>query len=311
MRELPYDFPEVLVGTAEYADGPTGCTLLCFEAGATCAVDVRGGAVAARELHTVSLADGWGEVDGVLFTGGSTWGLDAAAGVIHRLSEERDGSVAFEDIPALPTAAVYDFTGRDNTLFPDAELGLAAYDALATGKVPLGRTGAGANVTVGTYLGDAGAAASGQGAAFARHGPLKLLVLAVVNACGNVYTRDGALVAGGPDAWQALAAKLASPQPRAPTRPRGGNTLLLAVVTNAALDRLELQRVAAMCNAAAARVVDPFHTPEDGDVCFALSTSSARLPQGFGAGDVGVLAGRLVQDAIVTAVTAARPNAAR
>src|SRR5690606_36408114 len=119
VRALPYDFPEVLVGTAEYEDGPTGCTLLCCEAGAACAVDVRG-------LRTVSLADGWGEVDGVLVTGGSTWGLDAAAGVIHRLSEERGGSVGFDDIPALPTAAVYDFTGRDNSIFPDPELGLAA-----------------------------------------------------------------------------------------------------------------------------------------------------------------------------------------
>lgn len=305
MRALPYDFPEVLVGTAEYEDGPTGCTLVCCEAGAACAVDVRGGAVAARELHTVSLADGWGEVDGVLFTGGSTWGLDAAAGVIHRLSEERGGSVGFDDIPALPTAAVYDFTGRDNTIFPDAELGLAAYDALATGAVPLGRRGAGANVTVGTYLGDAGAVPSGQGAAFASHGPFKLLVIAVVNACGNIYTREGALLAGGPDPSERLASLLARPEPRAPARPRTGNTLLLAVVTNAALDRLELQRVAVMGNAAAARVIDPFHTTEDGDVCFALSTASARLPQGFGAGDVGVLAGRLVQDAIVTAVKSA------
>src|SRR5690606_4376135 len=95
------------------------------------------------------------------------------------------------------------------------------------------------------------------------------------------------------------------PTPPPPPRGKGGNTLLLAVITNAALDRLALQRVAVMSNAAAARVVDPFHTPEDGDVCFALSTQSARLPQGYTAGDVGVLAGRLVQDAIVGAVEAA------
>lgn len=305
MGVLRYDFPEVFVGTAEYDEGPTGCTLVCFEAGASCAVDVRGGAVAGRELHTVSLADAFGEVDGVLFTGGSTWGIDAAAGVMHRLSESRGGSVAYEDIPALPTAAVYDFVGRENTIYPDAELGLAAFDALATGGVPVGRRGAGANVTVGTYLGDGAGAPSGQGAAFAAHGPLKLLVIAVVNACGNVYRLDGTRVAGTQDHYERLVALLEEANPPAPPRGRGGNTLLLAVITNAALDRPELSRVAVMANAAAARVVDPFHTPEDGDVCFALSTQSARLPSGYTAGDVGVLASRLVQKAIVSAVEAA------
>lgn len=296
------------MGTAEYEDGPTGCTLLCFEAGASCAVDVRGGAVAGRELHTVSLADTFGEVDGVLFTGGSTWGIDAAAGVMHRLSEARGGSVAYEDIPALPTAAVYDFIGRDNTIYPDAELGIAAFDALRTGAVPVGRRGAGANVTVGTYLGDSEATPSGQGAAFATHGHLKLLVVAVVNACGNVYRRDGTRVGGAEDAYERLASMLAKDDPPAPPRGKGSNTLLLAVITNAALDRLALSRVAVMANTAAARVVDPFHTPEDGDVCFALSTQSARLPAGYTAGDVGVLAGRLVEDAIIGAVEAARAS---
>lgn len=306
---LEYDFPEVLVGSAEYTDGPTGCTLVCFEAGATCAVDVRGGAVAARELQTVALSDGWGEVDAVLFTGGSIWGLDAAAGVMHRLSEERGGSVAFDDIPAVPTAAVYDFTGRESTIFPDAELGVAAYDALRTGEIELGRRGAGANVTVGTYLSDRHAAWSGQGAAFAQHGAVKLLALAVVNACGNVYDRGGKLLAGGPDVHARLTEKLgakSSARAAGKGRARGSNTLLVAVVTNAALDRHELYRVAVMGSAASARLIDPFHTPDDGDVCFALSTSSTRLPKGISAGDVGVLAGRVIQDAILSAVTAAQ-----
>lgn len=303
---FPYDFPEVLCGTAEYADGPTGCTLLCFEAGASCAVDVRGGAVAARELQTVALSDSWGEVDGVLFTGGSTWGLDAAAGVMHRLSEERGSSASFEDIPAVPTAAVYDFLGRDNTIHPDAELGIAAYDALRSNEIEIGRKGAGANVTVGTYLSDDDAAVSGQGAAFATFGRIKLLAVAVVNACGNVYDRSGTFVAGGPDIHARLVDKLSGP-PSTGAAPRGSHTLLTAVVTNAALDRLELQRVAVMGNAAAARLIDPFHTPEDGDVCFALSTNATRLPTGFTAGDIGVLAGRVVQDAILRALTASRP----
>jgi L-aminopeptidase/D-esterase-like protein len=299
--ELRYDFPEVKVASVRHGDAATGCTLLHFEAGASCAVDVRGGAVSARELSTVALSDGWGEVDALCFTGGSTWGLDAACGVMHRLSEERGFSVEFDDIPAVPCAAVYDFTGRDDEVFPDAELGMAAYDALESGKVALGRAGAGTNVTVGSYFGDERAHPSGQGAAFIDAGGIKMLAVAVVNCTGNIYDRKGKLLRGGEPASDLLLRRLANEKPGAGTR--GGNTLLAAVVTNIALDRLALSRVAMMAQASAARVVEPFHTPEDGDVVFALSTSSRRPPQDYGVGDLGVLAGRALQDAIVAAVT--------
>jgi 6-aminohexanoate-oligomer endohydrolase len=298
---IPYDLPGVLAAAVEYEDGPTGCTLLSFEAGASCAFDVRGGAVAARDLECASLTDACGEVDALLFTGGSSWGLDAASGVVHRLSEERGGSVRYDDIPAVPTAAVYDFTGRDNTIYPDAELGVRAFNALAPGLLPTGRVGAGAHVSVGTYLAEAHAARAGQGAAFAAFGELKLLAFAVVNASGNVHDRQGRPVAGGPDAYEELRAGLARGEGEAASRPRGSNTVLLAVVTNVALGRPELHRLACMATAAAARLIEPFHTEDDGDVAFALSTSTTRLPRGFTTSDVGVLAGRLVQEAVLHA----------
>jgi L-aminopeptidase/D-esterase-like protein len=42
-RLLEFDFPALHVGVAEYAEGPTGCTVLFFPDGAMCACDVRGG----------------------------------------------------------------------------------------------------------------------------------------------------------------------------------------------------------------------------------------------------------------------------
>src|SRR5690606_14551563 len=122
---------------------------------------------------------------------------------------------------------------------------------------------AGRNVTVGSYLSDDDAVASGQGAAFVTHGTLKLLAVAVVNACGNVHDQSGALLAGKADIHARLVERLqrtSSSTPSPTSRQRGTNTLLAAVITNAALDRLELQRVAVMSNAAAARVIDPFHS---------------------------------------------------
>lgn len=310
-RVVRFDLPEVSVGTAEYEEGPTGCTVLAFPSGAQCAVDFRGGAVAARELATVGPLDGWGEVDAIVFAGGSTWGLDAAGGVMHRLLEEREGDSDFEDIPAVPAAAVYDFSGRDNSTYPDTELGMAAFDAATPGEAKVGRVGAGRNVTVGSYFGDRYAEPSGQGAAFERFGDVKVFALVVVNAGGNVFDREGRLVKGTRDpatgeravVYDKLRAYLEQ-QAREGARPRGRNTVLGAVVTNVALDRLALLRLAVMGQAALARVIDPLHTPEDGDVVFACSTQSARLPPELTAGDLGILAGKVLQDAVLDAVRA-------
>jgi len=40
---LTFEFPGLLIGVAEYEEGPTGCTAFYFPNGATAAVDMRGG----------------------------------------------------------------------------------------------------------------------------------------------------------------------------------------------------------------------------------------------------------------------------
>src|ERR1043166_9780769 len=42
---LTFDFPGLQIGVAEYAEGPTGCTVFYFPHGGRCPVDIRGGAV--------------------------------------------------------------------------------------------------------------------------------------------------------------------------------------------------------------------------------------------------------------------------
>lgn len=309
-RSFEFDFPELWVGSAEYEEGPTGCTLLHFPAGAQAAVDMRGGAVAGRELAGLSPMDGWSEVDGILFTGGSTFGLDSASGVMHGLLERRHGSTAFDDLPAIPTAAVYDFSGRENSVYPDAELGLQAFENAKSGHAYVGRVGAGRNVTVGSYFGESFAEKSGQGAAFVQVRGIKIFAFCVANACGHILNRDGQVIAGGRDpqtgkrfsAYERLYASLSGQAASERYARPAKNTVLSAVVTQVALDRLELLRVAVMAHAALARLVDPFHSPEDGDVVFACSTQSASCPGEVDVGDIGVLAGHALQDALFNAI---------
>ena len=42
---LEFEFPNVLVGCAEYSEGPTGCTVFYFPKGCMTAIDIRGGSV--------------------------------------------------------------------------------------------------------------------------------------------------------------------------------------------------------------------------------------------------------------------------
>jgi L-aminopeptidase/D-esterase-like protein len=42
-RFVAFDYPGLKIGIAEYDEGPTGCTVLSFDASATCVSDMRGG----------------------------------------------------------------------------------------------------------------------------------------------------------------------------------------------------------------------------------------------------------------------------
>ena len=70
-RVLQFDFPQMLVGTAEYDEGPTGTTVFYFPKGVKGAVDVRGGA--SGDLNAFALRDAYESkmVQAVVFSGGS------------------------------------------------------------------------------------------------------------------------------------------------------------------------------------------------------------------------------------------------
>lgn len=304
MRVLEFDFPGVRIGTAEYAEGPTGCTVIHFPEGALAAVDVRGGAAALRESTLLDPISEHSGIDALVLAGGSTYGLESASGVMAKLLDARGRSTKFVDIPSVPAAVVYDFAGRENALYPDVKLGALAFERARANQISIGRTGAGANVSVGKYFGRAYAEPGGQGACFLSIGEVRILAVTIVNALGNIHDLDGRIVAGSRDpetgGRASIAERLRSGWTR-PVAPAPGNTTISALITNARLDRLELQRIAVMAHTAMGRVIQPFHTPSDGDALFVASTCKVTLPQGTLPSDLGVLGGDLLQKAILSA----------
>jgi 6-aminohexanoate-oligomer endohydrolase len=290
VRELRFDFPGMRIGVAEYDEGPTGCTVFHFPAGASVAMDVRGG--------SPGVIGGLDWTHAICLAGGSLYGLEATCGVAAELMAMRGYTVGWTDIEIAQGAIIYDFGRRQNAVYPDRDLGARALRAAQHGVFPLGPRGAGRSATVGKTFDYEQGELAGQGAAFRELGPTKIAVFTVVNAFGAIVDRDGTVVRGHLDADSGartpLIAGLEAQLPRAVP----GNTTLTVLVTNQELAARELRQVGVQVHASMARAIQPFHALVDGDVFFAVSTNAVEDADLTGT-QLGVLASELAWDAVL------------
>ncbi|WP_339096638.1 P1 family peptidase [Deinococcus sp. VB343] len=277
--------PGFRVGHWTNAAARTGCTaLLCPPEGAVASASFIGPSPGTREGVLLSPEKSVERIHGLLFTGGSAFGLAAAAGVMRVLEERGIGhQTPWARVPIVPAAVIYDLGVGDPQVRPDEAAGEAAARAASSAPVQRGLVGAGTGATAGKYLG--GGVPGGLGSvALERHG-VRVGALAVVNPVGDVLDERGNVLAGpgtgpGPVAFAPGAVE---------------NTTLVAVVTEHTLTKAECRRLADAAQTALARVIHPSHTAWDGDSAFMLSacTRPAADP---------LLLGTLVQEAVCAAV---------
>ena len=119
--------PGLRVGHASDPKGATGFTVVLCEQGAVCGLDLRGGASSLRN-PTVALPGHLVEkVDAVFFTGGSAFGLDAAAGVMRYLEGRRIGfPVRGSRVPIVTGAVLFDLAVGDPRRRPDPAMAYRA-----------------------------------------------------------------------------------------------------------------------------------------------------------------------------------------
>jgi len=314
---LEFCFPGLLIGAAEYDEGPTGLTVFHFPNGVMAAVDVRGGAAATINTDRLRLGYDQPTVRAIFFTGGSSYGLEAASGIMAELLAVRGHATAWEMIPTVTGAVVFDFRGRNNAIHPDKELGRAALRAAREGRFPLGAHGAGRLVNVGKFFGPAFMESSGQGGAFRQVGDVKLAVFSVVNSVGVIVGRDGRVVRGNFDPQTALRRTLAqdlndgtAPRKRRaaravaeplPASAAPENTTLTVVVVNQKLTYAQLSRLAVQTHTSMARAIQPFHTEKDGDVLYAVTTGEVENTK-LEFEELASYAAELAWDAVLSAV---------
>lgn len=315
MTAAPADlFPGAITDIAGLAVGhfndprrPTGCSVLLCPAGAVCGVDVRGAAPGTRETDLLRPDNLVEQVHAVLLTGGSAFGLDAAAGVMRWLEERGHGlQVGPARVPIVPAAVLFDLWLGDHRVRPDAAAGYAACTAASHEPPAQGNAGAGAGATVGKLFGIERAMKGGIGTASMRLGAFTVGALVAVNPTGDVIDpAHGRVVAGtrGDDGRPRSAARAIAAGELPPRAIAGMATTIGIVATDAALSKAQANKLATMAHDGLARCIDPVHTMADGDTLFALATGGSGRP-----GDMtvlGTLAAAVTTRAVLNAVRAA------
>lgn len=288
------------IGHYTQFDQGTGITTFLFDRPAEVAYCLCGSAPATRDLHALELEAYVSHIDGLVFTGGSAYGLGAVKGVMQWFQEQGRGyPTPHGPVPVVPAAAIYDLGVKSSTP-PTAE---AAYQACvaATSVHQRGRLGAGTGATVGKLVGSASPMTGGVGyASLTLPDGLEVLAYAVVNCVGDVRDTNHNIIAGACHAdgqFVDCDAFLLSGQ-RAVTD-LTVNTTLVAVFTNAAFSKIELKRIAKVALAGMAQTISPVFTRYDGDLIFCVSLGEQVASEMT----VGAMAREAVRQSILNAVT--------
>jgi L-aminopeptidase/D-esterase-like protein len=304
------DVDGLLVGHATDREALTGCTAILCQKGAVGGVDLRGSATGSAEIDVLDAGHITSRVHAIVLSGGSAFGLEASSGVRRYLEGKGAGFATGggQIVPIVPSAVIYDLGISKRGVRPGREMGEAAAAAAHSGPVEEGAVGAGTGATVGKIFGLRQAMKSGLGSATVwLDGPyagVRVSALAVVNAVGDVRDPDsGRLIAGTRLSPESLDLADSALQLKRGARAGfpGRNTTLVVVATNAALNKVEVNKLAQFGSIGMARAISPVWTLSDGDITFSLSCGGEKADLNA----LGVAAAEATANAIVRAVRSA------
>jgi L-aminopeptidase/D-esterase-like protein len=269
----------------------SGVTVILSDDGAmTAGVDVRGGGPGTRETDLLDPTAMVQQVNAIVLSGGSAYGLAAADGVADELGARgigfSVGPTPNEVVPIVPAAVVFDLgRGGHFGLRPGHEAGASAARAALTQRQPLvqGCVGAGTGAVAGGFKGGIGTASS------TLPGGAVVAAFVVLNAMGSVIDeRTGELLAARylldtepqltrPESAELQAFLISRESLELPSTATQ-NTTLAVVATDLVLTKVQCRRLAGAGHDGLARAVNPVHTLFDGDTIFGLSTGRRPAP---------------------------------
>lgn len=281
-RNLITDVPGLRIGNAHDAALGSGVTVALFDEPAVASCSVMGGAPGTRETDLLDPDKAVPSIHGVVLSGGSAFGLDAASGVQAYLRERGIGFAIREAVvPLVSQAVVFDLINggdKDWGRYPPyRELGYEAA-RLAGDDFSLGTAGGGCGATTVNLKG-------GLGSASARTSSGHTVgALVIVNSISSAVIGDGphfwagALEENGEFGGLGLPARVAPEMRRLVWKggPQPSTTIAL-VATDATLTKAQAKRLAVASHAGLARGLRFSHALFDGDTIFAAATGRRPL----------------------------------
>ena len=279
-RNLITDVEGLRVGNSHSAALRSGSTVLTADRPFTAAVHIMGGAPGTRETDLLAPDKLVQEVDALVLSGGSAFGLDACSGVADSLRAQGRGyAVGDQRVPIVPGAILFDLLNGGDKAWarnPYYSLGQTAL-ANASADFQLGTAGAGYGAMTGSHKGGLGSAS------LTLPSGLTVGALVAVNALGSVTVGDTPHFWAAPWEYGAefgglgpclTCAPTAAPTPR---KRMGEATTIAIIATDARLTQAQCQRLATAAHDGMARAIVPSHTPLDGDLVFAAATGAKPL----------------------------------
>lgn len=283
VKNLITDVAGLRVGNAQDDHIKTGTTVLVGDKPFTASVHVMGGAPGTKETDLLAPDKTVQEIDALVLSGGSAFGLDACSGVMDGLRAMGRGfAIGDIRIPIVPGAIVFDLINggdKDWNENPYRALGLQALKN-ATPDFALGTVGAGTGAMAAMQKGGLGSAS------LVLPDGTTVGALVVVNPLGSVTTPSGRHFWAAPFEINAEFGG-AGPDPNGghatpePSRKeqammlhatQGANTTIAIVATDAPLTKVQCHRLAVTAHDGMARAIVPSHTPLDGDLVFGIAT---------------------------------------
>lgn len=306
------DIKGIEVGHAQDQDGITGCTVILARQGAVGGIDIRGGAPATRETDIFNTKMAAPGVIAIVLTGGSTYGLASADGVMDYQEEEGLGSpMGPTTVSAVPAAVIFDFNIGDYRVRPDRAMGYEAAKNASSSENRQGNIGVGIGATVGKGYGPDYSLKGGLGSATVEVGDIKVSAMVAVNAYGDVYNPETGEIIARP--YDRENKKFLKPTKeiikdmKMDREELKTNTTIGIIATNASLSKGQANKVASMAHNGFARAIDPVHTYRDGDTIFVMATGERKsdlysLEQMEDINLIGTMAAEAMGKAIVNAV---------
>lgn len=278
-RNLITDVAGLRVGNAQDRAIKTGTTVLVGDRPFIASVDVMGGAPGARETELLAPDKLVEDVDALVLSGGSAFGLDAASGVTDALRRQGRGfMVETANVPIVPGAIIFDLLNggdKDWDINPYRRLGEQAL-AEAAEDFALGTAGAGTGALTANLKGGLGSASlvlpSGHvvGALVAANPTGSVTVGDTPHFWAAPYEIDGEFGGWGPFGGAVPFTQSARTK-RDWVSPVTSTTIAI-VATDAVLTKAQAKRLAVAAQDGIARGASPSHTPVDGDLVFSVAT---------------------------------------